>query len=71
MAEANITTEVSIEAVLHGTFSKFVQEIYGQYGVQVTGVEFEWLERIDTRAQVLECRVHTKTNVGWCPKPPG
>lgn len=70
MAEANIKTTVSVEAVLHNTFSKFVQEIYDQYGVRVTGVEFEWVERIGALASILECRVHTKTNSGWYLPPP-
>lgn len=65
MAEANIKTMVSIEAVLHRMFQKLVQEIADEYGVQVTTVDFDWLERHGATPIVHECRVQTKSNISW------
>lgn len=66
MAEANIKATVSIEAVLHSTFTKFAQEIADEYGVRVSGVGFGWLER-DGTFRVVESLVETKSGVPPAP----
>ena len=67
MAEANIKATVSIEAVLHSTFTKFAQEIADEYGVRVSGVGFGWQEMRDGTFRVVESLVETKSGVTPAP----
>lgn len=65
MAEANIKATVSIEAVLHSTFTKFAQEISDKYGVKITTVDFDWSDHIGAPPVIRDCRVLSTTSSSW------
>lgn len=44
MASNDMQMVVSVESIIHETFSKVAMAIYEQHGVQVNGVDIEWLD---------------------------
>jgi hypothetical protein len=66
-ASNQVPVDVSVEAIIHNSLSKFVQEINNQYGVMIERASIEWLDVSslnEPRAIVKLVRLETLTAPG-------